>query len=153
MPEPGLVSWNTLIGAYALEGHAAEAISLFHEMQGFGIGANDVVFVATLTACSHLGLLDMARDYFFSMIRDHWITPIPEHYVCMVDILGRAGKLAEAQELADGMPFPPDPATWRSIVGSCQIHSEATLAARAAERLDPGTSDPYVLLRNININE
>jgi hypothetical protein len=47
------------------------------------------------------------------MISDYVIPAKLEHYNCMVDLLGHAGHLQEAQNMVMGMSCKPDVATWR----------------------------------------
>ncbi|KAH7856778.1 hypothetical protein Vadar_005494 [Vaccinium darrowii] len=55
----------------------------------------------------HVGLVDKGMKYFKSMKDVHGISPEPEHYRCMVDSLGRAGRLQEARELIRSVPLMP----------------------------------------------
>ncbi|RVW44380.1 putative pentatricopeptide repeat-containing protein [Vitis vinifera] len=56
-------------------------------------------------ACSHAGLVDEGLRYFKLMVGDYNINPDQEIYGCEVDLLGRAGKVEEAYELIESMPF------------------------------------------------
>eukprot|EP01018_Ginkgo_biloba_P008770 Gb_30994 [translate_table: standard] len=86
------------------------------------------------------------------MSRDYYITPEVEHYGCMVDLLGQAGQLDEAQDIMNNMPIKPDSAMWGSLLGACKIHSNVELGEDVAERLfqlDPKNAAHYVVLLNI----
>nr|POF05693.1 pentatricopeptide repeat-containing protein [Quercus suber] len=52
-----------------------------------------------LSSCSHRGLLDEGWAYFSSMTKDYGIQPRGQHYAAIVDLLGHAGQLQEANEL------------------------------------------------------
>lgn len=78
--------------------------------------------------------------------------PLVDHYTCIIDSLGRAGRLHEAEVLIDKMPCKDDPIIWEVLLSSCRVYADVSLARRAAEelfRLDPQNSAPYVLLANI----
>ncbi|KAF3434901.1 hypothetical protein FNV43_RR21988 [Rhamnella rubrinervis] len=80
------------------------------------------------------------------------IDPGREHYGCIIDLLGRAGKLDEAVRLINGMKSEPDAITWRTLLGACRVHRHVDLAIYAARRileLDPQDSGTYILLSNI----
>jgi pentatricopeptide repeat protein len=83
-----LISWNSMLKAYALHGRAREALLLFSQMD---IQLDPTTFVALLTACSHAELVDEGTKIFDSMFGMYGIAPQLDHYACMVDIFGRAG--------------------------------------------------------------
>lgn len=111
-----------------------------------------VLQVGVLSACSHTGLVDRGTEYFYSMNRDYGIIANSKHYTCMVDLLGRAGRLDEAQNLMRKMPFEPDAATWGALLGACRVHGNTELGEKAAEvifEMEPENSGMYVLLSNL----
>ncbi|KAJ6831755.1 pentatricopeptide repeat-containing protein-like, mitochondrial [Iris pallida] len=86
------------------------------------------------------------------MERDFGVIPRAEHYACMIDLLGRAGKLTEAQEFIERMPIPPDSSVWGSLLGACRIHPDAKVAefaARSLFEMDSENSGRYILLSNV----
>eukprot|EP01018_Ginkgo_biloba_P036261 Gb_02413 [translate_table: standard] len=152
MPERNLVSWNAMIVGYAQNGLGKESLKLFEEMLLAGIKPNESTFIGVLYACSHAGLVDEGRRYFDSMSQDHCMTPRADHYACVIDLLGRAGHLDEAEVFIDNMPFEPDAVIWGALLSACRVHGNLELGKRAAERLfqlEPQNAGPYVLLSNI----
>eukprot|EP01018_Ginkgo_biloba_P016130 Gb_14867 [translate_table: standard] len=152
MPERNVVSWTTMIAGCAQHGHGKKALQLFEQMQRAGMKPNDITFVCVLSACSHVGLVREAHRYFDSMNRDHGVMPRVEHYACMVDVLGRAGHLDDAEDFINKMPFEPNALIWRTLLGACRIHGNMQLGKHVAERLlelEPQDSATYVLLSNI----
>ena len=92
------------------------------------------------------------RHYFNSMIHEHKIEANIKHYGCMVDLLGRAGLLKEAEELIDSMPMAPDVATWGALLGACRNHHDnemGEMLGRKLIQLQPGHDGFHVLLSNI----
>ena len=63
------------------------------------------------------------------------ICPKEEQYGCMVDLLGRSGRLDEALEFIKGMPVAPSAAIWRSFLNSCRMHANVELDRFAASQL------------------
>eukprot|EP01018_Ginkgo_biloba_P022100 Gb_10157 [translate_table: standard] len=152
IPERNVVSWNAMIGGYAQHGHGKDAIQLFEDMQQAGMHPNDITFVGVLSACSHVGLVDESHYYFDSMSQNYGITPRLEHYACVVDLLGRAGRLDEAENFIKEMPVKPGVVVWRTLLAACRIHGNVELgkqAARCALELEPQDDATYVLLSNI----
>lgn len=152
MAHPDLISWNSLIAGYALNGYGMEVISLFQEMENVRISPDEVTFVGVLSACSHAGMIDEGLKMFDSMRRDYWIEPVAEHYACVVDLLGRAGRLEAAYELVNQMPIKANAGIWGALLGACRIHRNPELANIAAEKLmefEPHKTSNYVMLSNI----
>lgn len=152
MPEKNDVTWNAMISGYGLHGHGHEALSLFYEMLDSGVPPTGVTFLSVLYACSHAGLVEEGKKFFHSMVHDYDFKPSAEHYACMVDLLGRAGKLENALEFINQMPIEPGPAEWGALLGACMIHKDSKLARFASDKLfalDPENVGYYVLLSNI----
>ncbi|RWW53073.1 hypothetical protein BHE74_00040464 [Ensete ventricosum] len=146
-----LVSWNSMLTAYAQHGLVSEAIHWFEEMRKLGVQPNQITFLCILTACSHGGLLKEGQ-YYFDMMKRYKVEPEIEHYVTIVDLLGRAGLLDRAQKFINEMPVQPSAAVWGALLGACRMHKNAELGKFAAERvfeLDPYDAGPHVLLYNI----
>ncbi|XP_058193003.1 pentatricopeptide repeat-containing protein At4g02750 [Rhododendron vialii] len=147
-----VVSWNTMIAGYARHGFGKEALQVFESMKSAGIKPDDVTMVGVLSACSHTGLVDRGTEYFHSMNQNYGITANSKHYTCMIDLLGRAGRLNDAQNLMNSMPFEPDAATWGALLGASRIHDNTELAEKAAEmifEMEPENAGMYVLLSNL----
>ncbi|PON97888.1 DYW domain containing protein [Trema orientale] len=152
IPRKDVVSWNAMITGYAQHGAGHEALNLFNEMKSTGTKPDWITFVAVLSACNHSGLVDIGVRYFDSMVKDYGIVLKPEHHTCMVDLLGRAGRLVEAVDLIKKMPFTPHIAIFGSLLGACRIHKNLELAEYAASnllRLNPSSAAGYVQLANV----
>eukprot|EP01018_Ginkgo_biloba_P020815 Gb_00204 [translate_table: standard] len=152
MSNRDVVSWNTMIQGYGTHGHGEDALALFTQMQQIDMKPNHITFICVLSACSHAGLVDEGWLYFNCMSQLHYITPRMEHYACMVDLLGRAGFLDEAQDFIERMPLQPGASVWGALLGACRIHCNIELGERVAERLFelvPEDAGYYVLLSNI----
>jgi pentatricopeptide repeat protein len=152
MPRRDVVSWNAMILGYAMHGHGRETLLLFEEMKDAGTMPDNVTFVGVLSACSHGGLVKDGWKYFHCMSQNYHMEPELEHYVCMVDLLGRAGHLDQVQIFIDKMPINPGPAVWRSLLGACKLHKNIELGECVAQllfELDPENASPYVQLANI----
>ena len=144
--------WNAMIGGFAMHGKSKEAIDIFEQMKIEKVSPNKVTFVALLNACSHGNMIDEGRGYFESMATSYGIEPEIEHYGCMVDLLGRAGFLKEAEEIISSMPMAPDAAIWGALLSACRIHKDMKRAERIGKivkELGPNHIGCHVLLANI----
>ncbi|KAH9530771.1 hypothetical protein CY35_19G002200 [Sphagnum magellanicum] len=152
MPSHDVISWNAILGGCAMHGHGNEALKLFEQMCEEGVKPDDITFVCLLSACSHAGLVDEGMSCYASMITVYMISPKSEHYSCMVDLLGRAGKLHEAENMIKVMPGKPYVPAWRALLGACKIHGNLEMGERVAKQfleLEPENAVDYVLLSNI----
>ncbi|GLT99485.1 hypothetical protein SLE2022_169220 [Rubroshorea leprosula] len=147
-----LLCYSTMIAAFANHGLAQDAISLFSEMQKANIKPDGIAFLGILTACNHGGLVAEGRKYFRQMRDEYGIRPSEKHYACIVDLLGRAGRLEEAHNLISNMTISPSAAVWGALLAACRVHCNVELAEVAAAELfkiEPGNSGNYILLSNL----
>lgn len=155
LPEPNVRSrlcWNILISSFSRHGYFQKARETFHEMLKHGSKPDHVTFVSILSACSHGGLIDEGLEYFASMTSVFGVPSEIEHCVCLVDLLGRSGRLAEAEAFIANMPVPPNDFIWRSLLAACRIHGDMDLGEKAAKRLlesNPSDDSAYVLYSNV----
>ncbi|GAY47541.1 hypothetical protein CUMW_105200 [Citrus unshiu] len=152
MDTKDLITWNTIISGLAMHGRGAGALSLFHEMKNAGEMPDGITFIGILCACTHMGLVEEGLSYFQSMAMNYSIVPQIEHYGCMVDLLARAGRLAEAVDFVKSMPIEADAVIWANLLGSCRVYKNVELAELALERLtelEPKNPTNFVMLSNI----
>ncbi|XP_027153075.1 pentatricopeptide repeat-containing protein At3g02330, mitochondrial isoform X1 [Coffea eugenioides] len=146
------VTWNAIVCGYAQHGLGEEALEIFKKMQLKDVKPNHATFVAVLRACAHIGLVEEGLHYFKSMQVDYGLDPQLDHYSCMVDILGRSNRVAEALKLIQEMPFEADDVIWRTLLSICKMKGNVEVAEKAAAsllQLDPQDSSTCVLLSNI----
>ena len=147
-----LVSRTTMMIGYGAHGYGKEAVEFFDEMIRSGIRPDKIVYMAVLSACSHAGLVDEGLRYFKLLVGDYNITPKQEIYGCVVDLLGQARRVEEANELIESMPFRPDESVWGALLGAYRAHKLPNLGKLAARRildLRPNMVGTYVMLSNI----
>lgn len=152
MPIRNTITWNSMICGSAQNGRGEEALEMFSDMIREGTRPDYISFVGVLFACSHTGLVDEGRKHFLSMSGEYGIRPGVEHYNCMVDLLGRAGMIEEAEELLEKAECRKDPSLWAVLLGACSTCTESVTAERIARKvmeLDPENHLSYVLLANI----
>ncbi|KAK8601357.1 hypothetical protein V6N13_058927 [Hibiscus sabdariffa] len=152
IPNKNSVCWNAIMGGYAMHGKAKEAIDIFHLMQRKGHKPDFISYSCVLSACSQGGLTEQGWHFFNSMYEDHGIEAKMEHYSCMVNLLGRSGKIEEAYAMIKQMPFEPHACVWGALLSSCRLHNNISLgeiAARNLFELEPNNPGNYILLSNI----
>ena len=147
-----VVCWTAMIAACQQHGCGDQVIELFEKMLSMGIKPDYITLVCVLSACSHTGRVEEGYKYFDSLSSVHGIQPGSEHYACMVDMLGRAGRLDEAKMFIKSMPVDPDPSVWGALLGACRKFGNLEMGIEVAEKLfeiEPNNPGNYVLLSNI----
>ncbi|RDX60647.1 Pentatricopeptide repeat-containing protein, mitochondrial, partial [Mucuna pruriens] len=150
--EPDLVTWTSLINAYAFHGLAKEATEVFEKMLSCGVIPDRISFLGVLSACSHCGLVAKGLHYFNMMTSVYQIVPNSGHYTCLVDLLGRYGLVNEAFEFLRSMPMEAESNTLGAFIGSCNVHANIGLAKWAAEKLfikEPEKNVNYAVMSNV----
>ncbi|GMI85115.1 Organelle transcript processing 72 [Hibiscus trionum] len=100
-----------------------------------------------ITMCN---LLNYHR--YFESMKDYGVETSIEHYCCVVDLFGRAGRLAEAENFILTSGFKNNPIMWRALLSACKVYKDAVTGNRAAMKvieLEPQESASYVLLHSI----
>ncbi|RWV96977.1 hypothetical protein GW17_00040265 [Ensete ventricosum] len=152
MEERHVTTWNAMIDGYGTHGFGKSAIDLFERMRRSYVKPNDITFLSVLSACGHSGLVQEGKKYFASMKEDYGLEPNMDHYGCMVDLLGRSGRLNEAWDFIHKMPIRPGISVYGAMLGACKIHKNVKLGEEAAQRLfelEPDEGGYHVLLANI----
>ncbi|XP_059647742.1 pentatricopeptide repeat-containing protein At3g12770-like [Cornus florida] len=144
--------WNAMIAGNGMNGYGKDAIALFLQMKGSGINPNESTLVSVLCACSHAGMVDQGLHIFYHMYRTWNIVPNLKHYACVVDLLGRAGRLGDAYLLINNMPLRPDFEVYGALLSACRVHGNIELGIEISHKLfelDPHDAGYYVLLSNM----
>lgn len=149
IPEPNLATWNAVIAAFAHNGQGEEALGYYSQMLNKGVEPDGINFVSILTACSHAGWIDTGKHHFARMRSEFKVLHVKEHYVCLIDLLGRAGQLEEAEWILHHLSVQKADTAWLSLLGACRIHNDHERALLAAEKLfelDHDNSAPLLML-------
>ncbi|KAI3826002.1 hypothetical protein L1987_00041 [Smallanthus sonchifolius] len=147
-----VVSWTSMVSAYGMTGDGQTAVTVFSDMQHSGLTPDSISFVPVLSACSHAGLLDQGKQLFKLMTDEYNIVPRLEHLACMVDLLGRSGRINEAYEFIKNMKVKPNDRIWGALLSACKVHANMDIGLVAADQLfqsAPEQAGYYVLLSNI----
>ncbi|XP_051129428.1 putative pentatricopeptide repeat-containing protein At3g05240 [Andrographis paniculata] len=146
-------SWNSLVAAYGSNGRATCALkALFRLERSGGVEPDGVTFVNVLTACAHAGVVREGLAVFGSMEGRYGVKPSVEHYGCIVNLLGRAGRVEEAERFIRTMAVNPGPDVWGALLGACVVAGDVGIAERAAKELailEPDGSAWRVAMANV----
>ncbi|KAL0407867.1 UNVERIFIED_CONTAM: Pentatricopeptide repeat-containing protein, mitochondrial [Sesamum radiatum] len=171
MPEKNVISWTGLIDGYTRINRFHEALLLFQKMVVHeGIKPTEVTLLAIFPAIwnigclvlpngsciwrkNHGGLVDEGLEYYRKMVDEWGITPDIKHYGTLIDMLGRAGRLEEAERIALGIPSEiGNVVIWRTLLGACSFHGNVEMGERVTTNImemEREYGGDYVLLSNI----
>ncbi|KAM5567136.1 pentatricopeptide repeat-containing protein [Rosa sericea] len=143
--------WNATISGYGREGENDSAFRIFDQMLEEKVQPNAATFISLLSMCSHSGLVDKGWQIFRMMDRDFGMKPDQKHYGCMIDLLGRSGRLDEAREFTHELSEPSG-SVFASLLGACESHLNLELGKEMAiklSELEPENPTPFLILSKI----
>ncbi|KMZ63430.1 hypothetical protein ZOSMA_40G00610 [Zostera marina] len=155
IPIKDVISWSSLVKAYAHNGEEDQALVLFNQMANeSSMKPNHITLISILTACCHAGYVERGLEIYRSMEEKFGIKPSIEHLGCVIDLLCRAGRLSEATELleSDGDKSINSAVLWGSLLNGCRKsgnQSVGELAARHLFDLEPRNAGNYMILAGI----
>ncbi|KAM1281310.1 hypothetical protein ACFX2H_021802 [Malus domestica] len=138
--------WNAIICGSAMYGHAKLSLEIFSDLQKRNIKLNSITFIGVLSACCHAGFVEAGERYFKSMKNVYNVEPNIKHYGCMVDLLGRAGRVEDAEKMIRSMPMKADVVIWGTLPGNLE---RGEMASESLTRLQPSHGPVRVLLSNL----
>ncbi|KAI4386689.1 hypothetical protein MLD38_004600 [Melastoma candidum] len=139
------VSWNVMINAQGLHGNTREALALLSWMEDSGFEPNSITYLSVLSSCRHSGSIDDASNVCRFMIRKG-MAPMEKHLDCLVDLLGRAGRLSDALSVIKDSPRAVSPSSLKSLLGACFAQSNVQLAEEVGKMLHETYMDKSELL-------
>uniref|UniRef100_A0A0E0E3J4 Pentacotripeptide-repeat region of PRORP domain-containing protein n=1 Tax=Oryza meridionalis TaxID=40149 RepID=A0A0E0E3J4_9ORYZ len=146
-------AWTAIICGLATNGQAGRALELFQDMQRSKVKPDGVTFIGVLSACCHGGLVDEGRKQFHAMREVYQIEPRVEHYSCLVNLLGRAGLLDEAERLIGDVPINKDAMPlFGALLTACKAHGNVEMSERLTKRIceqDSQITDVNLLMSNV----
>ncbi|KAM3325876.1 hypothetical protein P3S67_001002 [Capsicum chacoense] len=140
-----------MLSGLAMQGKGNLVLDLYGQMIR-EVKPDDVTFTAVLSVCSHSGLVYQGRHFFYSLESTYGIKPSIENYSCVVDLLGRAGHLQEAESIIRAMTLPPNEVVLGSLLGSFSVHKNLELGECLMKELIqiyPDNTEYHVLLSNM----
>ncbi len=95
--ERNIITWSTMISVYGQNGKGKEALELFEQIQQEGFIPDEATVICDLNGCSHSGHVREALDIFHNLEKKFNVKTNVLHCNCIVDVLGRAGRLEDSE--------------------------------------------------------
>ncbi|KAM3213299.1 hypothetical protein ACQJBY_065974 [Aegilops geniculata] len=152
-----VISWTSMIQVYAWNGHAAEVVQLFELMKKTEVKPNHYTFLAVLSACKNTGLVEEGMDLLKFMEEQHGLEPYVEHISCVVDMLCRTGRLADAYDLIKSTISErvDNHILWGILLSASRSSGDLVIGEAAARHLlslDPENRANYKMLADIYVS-
>ncbi|CAN0916888.1 Pentatricopeptide repeat-containing protein At4g21065 [Linum grandiflorum] len=114
MPERDVVTWNSVINGFALNGRPGEALSLYQKMHSQGIKPDGFTMVSLFSACSKFGALALGRRAHVYMVKVGLNNNL--HAVnALLDFYSKCGSTKEAEQMFDEM-LERNVVSWTSLI-------------------------------------
>ncbi|KAG8489965.1 hypothetical protein CXB51_016035 [Gossypium anomalum] len=128
MPEKDYVSWTAMIDGYIRVNCFKEALILFREMQASNIQPDEYTMVSILTACAHLGALQLG-EWIKAYIDRNKVKNDVFVGNALIDMYFKCGSVAKAKRVFFEMPRR-DKFTWTAMIVGLAIngHGEEALS-------------------------
>ncbi|KAK6160881.1 hypothetical protein DH2020_004262 [Rehmannia glutinosa] len=171
-PEPCDYAFSGAITSCAVLASLEQGRQLHGQLIRLGFDSSLSAGNALITMYARCGVLDAAQSLFLTMPcldSVSWNAMIAAlgqhghgaqalellkryHYSRLIDLLCRAGKLNEAKNVIQNMPFEPGAPIWEALLSGCRLHGDMDLGVHAAEQLFemiPQHDGTYILLANM----
>ncbi|XP_020575016.1 putative pentatricopeptide repeat-containing protein At3g25060, mitochondrial [Phalaenopsis equestris] len=120
MPYKNIVSWSSLISAYAQNGFANDALFMLLKMQDWGLVPDSVALVSAFLACSQIGILKLGKSLHGFLVRRRLEVGIILG-TAAIDMYSKCGSLLNARALFDRLSSR-DLIAWNAMIDCYGIH-------------------------------
>ncbi|KAL6181298.1 hypothetical protein ACLB2K_047953 [Fragaria x ananassa] len=146
IPQPSVVSWNSLISGYAHSGKYSKALSLFLQLERSGVSADSYSLTAALGACGQLGFLQLGKSFHSKTVK----LGLQDSTVvlnCLIDMYGKCGSLQEAILVFNNM-IERDTISWNSVIAASARNGSLEQAFSFLQQMDDADRISYNELIN-----
>ncbi|XP_027362611.1 putative pentatricopeptide repeat-containing protein At5g47460 [Abrus precatorius] len=128
IPQPNVVSWNTLISGYVHAGHYRKALSFFTRLERSHICADAFSFTSALAACSHLSLIKLGSSIHSKIVK----MGMENGAVVangLIDMYGKCGSVEHAVRVFSET-IEKDIISWNSVIAASAKNGHIELACK-----------------------
>lgn len=116
IPEPSLVSWNSLISGYIHSGNFRKALNLFLQLENSDHCPDAYSFTSALSACGRLGLLQLGESIHSKIVKLGVSCSVIVAN-CLIDMYGKCGEVEDSIRVFHEM-IDRDTISWNSIIAA-----------------------------------
>ncbi|CDY63612.1 BnaC03g72790D [Brassica napus] len=139
MRERSIVSWNSMIMGYGMNGDGEKAVEMVLDLEKHGnVEPNGATLVCVLSACVSAGMVLEGWWVYDRLTRIYNVEPKVEHHGCLVNLLALAGLTKDSEELKGKES--------QSVIWTISNLDIGESLAKRLMRLQPSEVGLYVLL-------
>ncbi|XP_040994615.1 pentatricopeptide repeat-containing protein At1g06143 [Juglans microcarpa x Juglans regia] len=134
MPARDIISWTTMITCYTQNRRYREALAVFNEMTSNGISPDQVTMATVISACAHLGALDLGNEIYLYVLQNGFDLDV---YIgsALIDMYAKCGSLDRSLlvffKLREKNLF-----CWNSVIEGLAVHGFAYEALKMFSRME-----------------
>ncbi|KAI3981714.1 hypothetical protein MKX01_020657, partial [Papaver californicum] len=121
-----VITWNSMLNGFALNGNSVEAVSLLDQMYFQGLEMNEVTFLGAIQACSHLGYLKKGK-WFHNKLITCGLEMKFHVDSALIDMYSKCGDLGMAKAVFDNM-LEKSLVTWTAMIAGYGIHGRVEIS-------------------------
>ena len=141
LPSRDVISWSALIAGYTQFGYDTEALDCFEQMKREGVSPNAVTFASILKACGNQGILDKGQEIHLEIVRDGLLEKDVMVGNALLDMYGKCGALAKAQEVFGNLSVR-DVVSWNALISGYVRNGETEQAYKCFEHMQHKGYEP-----------
>ncbi|XP_021311524.1 pentatricopeptide repeat-containing protein At1g08070, chloroplastic [Sorghum bicolor] len=148
MHERDVVSWTSMISAFAQCGMWDDALRFLAEMQADGISPNKVTVISLLSACGHTQTVDKGR-WVYGQLSEYGIEPDADIGNSAISMYAKCGCMSDALQVFRTMPVRSTK-SWNILIDGFvqnQRHKEALTVFQ--EMISTGLTPDAVTLASV----
>lgn len=133
MPKRDVISWTSVITGYLQAGKFSDAVKHFQNMMLNKIKPDEITISSVLSACAHLGLLDMGKK-IHEYITEHNIRV--DIYVgnSLIDLYCKCGDVEKSLQVFHDMS-EKDSVSWTAVITGLAVNGIANSAIQLFEEM------------------
>lgn len=134
MPGKDIISWTTMVSCYSQHQKFREALAVFNEMMSKGIHPDEVTLATIISACAHLGALDLGKEIHLYILQNGFDLDV---YIgsALIDMYAKCGNLDRSLsvffKLQEKNLF-----CWNSVIDGLAVHGYANEALKMFRRME-----------------
>ncbi|XP_010261389.1 PREDICTED: pentatricopeptide repeat-containing protein At2g27610-like [Nelumbo nucifera] len=134
MEERDLVSWTTMLTAYAQCSEGKEALDIFSQMRDEGFKPNEFTFASVLVGCASLCLLEYGRQVHCLLCK----SGLDDHECiesALIDMYAKCGSIIEAEKVFEKI-INPDVVSCTAMISGYAQHGSTNKAIQLFQRME-----------------
>lgn len=121
IPEKNLVSWSTMIGGYARNSLPGNALAMLKNLNEQGIRPDETSILAIISACSQLGILDIAESIIIDFERTLNLSSL-KVVTSLIDMYAKCGSIDRAVQVFNERAYKKDLLCYSTMIAALANH-------------------------------